>query len=129
MGNAADKLAEGDGAALVDVGGRGLYAECRGSGGPVVVMEAPFRTSASTVLWIVLVASAPAPAPLMPPPAPPEMATAPPNVSALIVAVDVAANSTLPPEVIVALSIQALTSLPMSLSAIETPTESEAPPP
>jgi pimeloyl-ACP methyl ester carboxylesterase len=38
--------AEGDFAGLVDIGGRSLYLECRGSGSPTVILEAGFRTRA-----------------------------------------------------------------------------------
>jgi len=38
--------AEGDFAALVDIGGRSLYLECRGSGSPTVILEAGFRSRA-----------------------------------------------------------------------------------
>jgi pimeloyl-ACP methyl ester carboxylesterase len=38
--------AEGDVARLVDIGGRSLYLECRGSGSPTVILEAGFRTRA-----------------------------------------------------------------------------------
>ena len=41
--------AEGDFARLVDIGGRSLYFECRGSGSPTVILEAGFRTRAD--LW------------------------------------------------------------------------------
>src|SRR6266545_4323090 len=38
---------QGDFAGLVDIGGgRRLYLECRGSGGPTVVLEAGYRSSA-----------------------------------------------------------------------------------
>ena len=36
--------AEGDFAGLVDIGGRSLYLECRGSGSPTVILEAGFRS-------------------------------------------------------------------------------------
>jgi pimeloyl-ACP methyl ester carboxylesterase len=36
----------GDFAGLVDIGGRSLYLECRGSGSPAVILEAGFRTRA-----------------------------------------------------------------------------------
>lgn len=39
-------VAAGDFAGLVDIGGRSLYLECRGSGGPTVILEAGFRTRA-----------------------------------------------------------------------------------
>jgi pimeloyl-ACP methyl ester carboxylesterase len=38
--------AESDFAGLVDIGGRSLYLECRGSGSPTVILEAGFRTRA-----------------------------------------------------------------------------------
>jgi pimeloyl-ACP methyl ester carboxylesterase len=37
---------EGDFAGLVDIGGRSLYLECRGSGSPTVILEAGFRSRA-----------------------------------------------------------------------------------
>jgi pimeloyl-ACP methyl ester carboxylesterase len=41
--------AKGDFADLVDIGGRSLYLECRGSGSPTVILEAGFRTRAD--IW------------------------------------------------------------------------------
>src|SRR5256885_1945416 len=42
--------AQGDFAGLIDIGGgRRLYLECRGTGSPVVVLEAGYRSSA--VIW------------------------------------------------------------------------------
>ena len=38
--------AGGDFAGLVDIGGRSLYLECRGSGSPTVILEAGFRSRA-----------------------------------------------------------------------------------
>ena len=38
--------ASGDFAGLVDIGGRSLYLECRGSGSPTVILEAGFRSRA-----------------------------------------------------------------------------------
>ena len=43
---AAPTAAEGDFAGLVDIGGRQLYLECKGSGSPTVILEAGFRTRA-----------------------------------------------------------------------------------
>jgi pimeloyl-ACP methyl ester carboxylesterase len=43
---AAGAAAEGDFAGLVDIGGRSLYLECRGSGSPTVLLEAGFRSRA-----------------------------------------------------------------------------------
>ena len=40
---------DGDFAGLIDIGGRRLWLECRGSGGPTVILEAGFRTRAD--LW------------------------------------------------------------------------------
>ena len=37
---------DGDFAGLVDIGGRSLYLECRGSGSPTVILEAGFRSRA-----------------------------------------------------------------------------------
>ena len=37
---------EGDFAGLIDIGGRSLYLECRGSGSPTVILEAGFRSRA-----------------------------------------------------------------------------------
>ncbi len=39
-------MAEGDFAGLVDIGGRSLYLQCRGSGSPTVILEAGFRSRA-----------------------------------------------------------------------------------
>src|SRR4051812_16986145 len=43
---ATPAAAESDFAGLVDVGGRSLYLECRGSGTPTVILEAGFRSRA-----------------------------------------------------------------------------------
>ena len=42
----APPAARGDFAGLVNIGGRRLYLECRGKGGPTVVLEAGYRSSA-----------------------------------------------------------------------------------
>ena len=42
--------ADGDVAGLVDIDGRSLYLECRGSGSPTVILEAGFRTRAD--VWM-----------------------------------------------------------------------------
>ena len=42
---ASSPAATGDVARLVDVGGRKLYLECHGSGGPTVMLEAGYRAS------------------------------------------------------------------------------------
>jgi hypothetical protein len=39
-------VAGGDFAAMVDIGGRSLYLECRGTGSPTVVLVAGYRSSA-----------------------------------------------------------------------------------
>lgn len=39
---------DGDVAGLVDIGGRSLHLECRGSGGPTVVLESGFRDSGAS---------------------------------------------------------------------------------
>ncbi len=40
--------AQGDFAGLVDIGGRRLYLECQGTGSPTVILEAGYRSSATT---------------------------------------------------------------------------------
>jgi pimeloyl-ACP methyl ester carboxylesterase len=40
--------AQDDFAGLVDIGGRRLYLECRGTGSPTVILEAGYRSSATT---------------------------------------------------------------------------------
>ena len=46
QGSATPLPADRDVAGLVDIGGRNLYLECRGSGSPTVILEAGFRTRA-----------------------------------------------------------------------------------
>jgi pimeloyl-ACP methyl ester carboxylesterase len=41
--------AQGDFAGLIDIGGRRIYLDCRGTGSPTVVLEAGYRSSAR--LW------------------------------------------------------------------------------
>jgi pimeloyl-ACP methyl ester carboxylesterase len=43
----ASPAAQGDFAGLVDVGGRRLYLECRGTGSPTVILEAGYRSPAT----------------------------------------------------------------------------------
>ena len=43
---ASPVVTTGDFGGLVDIGGRSLYLECRGSGGPTVILEAGFRSRA-----------------------------------------------------------------------------------
>src|SRR5438105_2224985 len=44
---AAPTAAQGDFAGLVDIGGRRLYLECRGTGSPTVILEAGYRSPAT----------------------------------------------------------------------------------
>ena len=39
--------AQGDFAGLIDIGGRRLYLECRGTGSPTVILEAGYRSPAT----------------------------------------------------------------------------------
>ncbi len=43
---ASASAADGEVAGLIDIGGRSLYLECRGTGSPTVILEAGFRTRA-----------------------------------------------------------------------------------
>jgi pimeloyl-ACP methyl ester carboxylesterase len=48
--SATPVVAESDFSGMVDIGGRSLHLECRGSGSPTVILEAGFRTRAD--LWM-----------------------------------------------------------------------------
>jgi pimeloyl-ACP methyl ester carboxylesterase len=56
---AAVVAAESDFAGLVDIGGRSLYLECRGSGSPTVILEAGFRTRADVWTYDLIQPKAP----------------------------------------------------------------------
>ena len=49
--SAAESAASGDFSGLVDIGGRKLYLECRGTGSPTVILIAGYRNDAE--IWSV----------------------------------------------------------------------------